>query len=81
MGLGNGSEFFWLLFLKRVKRFEEKLNIWRGKQELAAFVPMLGENPTILKLAVDNVHVNLSFCDLRDFSACLLLRKTMLLIA
>ena len=31
---------------------------------------MLGENPTVLKLAVDNV--NLSLCDLRDLSASLL---------
>ena len=38
---------------------------------------MLGENPTVLKLAVDNV--NLSLCDLRDLSACLL-RKIALLI-
>ena len=38
--------------------------------ELAVFVLMLGENPTVLKLAVDNV--NLSLCDLRDLSASLL---------
>ena len=30
---------------------------------------MLGENPTVVKLATDNV--NLSLCDSRDFSACL----------
>ena len=35
--------------------------------ELAVFVSILGENPTVLKLAVDNV--NLSLCDLRDLSA------------
>ena len=38
--------------------------------ELAVFVSMLGENPTVLKLAEDNV--NLSLCDLRDLSASLL---------
>ena len=38
--------------------------------ELAVFVSMLGENPTVLKLAVDNV--NLSLCDLRDLSVSLL---------
>ena len=37
--------------------------------ELAVFVSMLGENPNVLKLAVDNV--NLSLCDLRDLSAFL----------
>ena len=43
MGLGSSSEFFVFLFVsffvffssKRVKRFEGKLNIFLGKQELA----------------------------------------------
>ena len=35
--------------------------------ELAVFVSMLGENRTVLKLAVDNV--TFSLCDLRDLSA------------
>ena len=33
------------------------------------FVSMLGENPTVLKLAVDNV--NLTLWDLRDLSVFL----------
>ena len=60
--------------------FEEKLifaEVNKNFLELAVFVSMLGENPTVLKLAVDNV--NLSLCDLRDLSACLL-RKIALLI-
>ena len=60
--------------------FEEKLifaEVNKNLLELAVFVSMLGENPTVLKLAVDNV--NLSLCDLRDLSACLL-RKIVLLI-
>ena len=60
--------------------FEEKLifaEVNKNLLELAVFVSMLGENPTVLKLAVDNV--NLSLCDLRDLSACLL-RKIALLI-
>ena len=60
--------------------FEEKLifaEVNKNLLELAVFVSMLGENPTVLKLAVDNVY--LSLCDLRDLSACLL-RKIVLLI-
>ena len=60
--------------------FEEKLifaEVDKNLLELAVFVSMLGENPTVLNLAVDNV--NLSLCDLRDLSACLL-RKIALLI-
>ena len=60
--------------------FKEKLifaEVNKNLLELAVFVSMLGENPTVLKLAVDNV--NLSLCDLRDLSACLL-RKIALLI-
>ena len=60
--------------------FEEKLifaEVNKNLLELAVFVSMLGENPTVLKLVVDNV--NLSLCDLRDLSACLL-RKIALLI-
>ena len=60
--------------------FEEKLifaEVNKNLLELAVFVSMLGENPTVLKLAVDNV--NLSLCELRDLSACLL-RKIVLLI-
>ena len=60
--------------------FEEKLifaEVNKNLLELAVFVSMLRENPTVLKLAVDNV--NLSLCDLRDLSACLL-RKIALLI-
>ena len=60
--------------------FEEKLifaEVNKNLLELAVFMSMLGENPTVLKLAMDNV--NLSLCDLRDFSACLL-RKIALLI-
>ena len=60
--------------------FEEKLifaEVNKNLLELAVFVSMLGENPTVLKLAVDNV--NLSLCDLRDLSASLL-RKIALLI-
>ena len=60
--------------------FEEKLifaEVNKNLLELAVFVSMLGENPTVLKLAMDNV--NLSLCDLRDLSACLL-RKIVLLI-
>ena len=60
--------------------FEEKLifaEVNKNLLELAVFVSTLGENPTVLKLAVDNV--NLSLCDLRDLSACLL-RKIVLLI-
>ena len=60
--------------------FEEKLifaEVNKNFLELAVFVSMLGENRTVLKLAVDNV--NLSLCDLRDLSACLL-RKIALLI-
>ena len=60
--------------------FEEKLifaEVNKNLLELAVFVSMLGENPTVLKLAVDNV--NLSLCDLHDLSACLL-RKIALLI-
>ena len=52
--------------------FEEKLifaEVNKNLLELAVFVSMLGENPTVLKLAVDNV--NLSLCDLRDLSAFL----------
>ena len=60
--------------------FEEKLifaEVNKNLLELAVFVSMLGENPTVLKLAVDNVKFSL--CDLRDLSACLL-RKIVLLI-
>ena len=60
--------------------FEEKLifaEVNKNLLELAVFVSMLGENPTILKLAVDNV--NLSLWDLRDLSA-FLWRKIALLI-
>ena len=67
-------------FLKRVMSFEEKLifgEVNKNLLELAVFVSMLGENRTVLKLPVDNV--NLSLCDLRDLSACLL-RKIALLI-
>ena len=68
------------VFSKQVMRVEEKLifaEVNKNLLELAVFVSMLGENPTILKLAVDNL--NLSLCDLRDLSACLL-RKIALLI-
>ena len=68
------------VFSKRVMSFEEKLifaEVNKNLLELAVFVSMLGENPTVLKLAVDNV--NLSLCHLRDLSACLL-RKIALLI-
>ena len=61
-------------------RFEEKLifaEVNKNLPELAVFVSMLGENPTILKLAVDNV--NLSLWDSRDLSA-FLWRKIALLI-
>ena len=67
-------------FAKRVMSFEEKLifaEVNKNLLELAVFVSMLEENPTVLNLAVDNV--NLSLCDLRDLSACLL-RKIALLI-
>ena len=60
------------LFSKRVMRFEEKLifaEVNKNLPELAVFVSMLGENPTVLKLAVDSV--NLSLWDLRDLSAFL----------
>ena len=60
------------VFSKRVMRFEEKLifaEVNKNLPELAVFVSMLGENPTILKLAVDNV--NLSLWDSRDLSAFL----------
>ena len=43
--------------------FEEKLifaEVNKNLLELAVFVSMLGENPTVLKLAVDNV-VNFFF--------------------
>ena len=72
---------FLAVFSKRVRIFQEKLNIFWGKQELARTCSVCvntGENPTVLKLAVDNV--NLSLCDLRDLSAWLLLRKIALLI-
>ena len=52
--------------------FEEKLifaEVNKNLLELAVFVSMLGENPTVLKLAVDNV--NLSLCDLRDLTLTL----------
>ena len=68
------------VFSKRVMSFEENLifaEVNKNLLELAVFVSMPGENPTVLKLAVDNV--NLSLCDLRDLSACLL-RKIALLI-
>ena len=68
------------LFSKQVVRVEEKLifaDVNKNLLELAVVVSMLGENPTVLKLAVDNV--NLSLCDLRDLSACLC-RKIALLI-
>ena len=58
------------VFSKRVRRFQEKLifsEVNKNLPELAVFVSILGENPTVLKLAVDNV--NLSLCDLRDLSA------------
>ena len=58
------------VFSKRVMSFEEKLifaEVNKNLLELAVFVSMLGENPTVLKLAVDNV--NLSLWDLRDLSA------------
>ena len=85
MYLQFGEYFLWVwaseanflaVFSKRVRRFQENFNIFWGKQELAklaVFVSILGENPTVLKLVVDNV--NLSLCDLRDLSAWLLLRK------
>ena len=60
------------VFSKRVMRFEEKLifaEVNNNLPELAVFVSMLGENPTVLKLAVDNA--NLSLWDLRDLSAFL----------
>ena len=60
------------VFSKRVMSFEEKLKFAEENKnlpELAVFVSMLGENPTVLKLAVDNV--NLSLWDLRDLSALL----------
>ena len=60
---------------KLVKRFEEKLNICRGKQEVARicciYVNVRGKNTTVLKLAVDSV--NLGLCDSRDYFACPLL--------
>ena len=68
------------VFSKQVMRVEEKLifaEVNKNLLELAVFVSMLGENPSVLKLAVDSV--NLSLCDLRDLSACLL-RKIALLI-
>ena len=58
------------VFSKRVMSFEEKLifaEVNKNLLELAVFVSMLGENPTVLKLAVDNV--NLSLWDLRDLPA------------
>ena len=60
------------VFSKRVMSFEEKLifaEVNKNLLELAVFVSILGENPTVLKLAVDNV--NLSLWDLRDLSAFL----------
>ena len=61
---------FLAVFSKRVRRFQEKLifsEVNKNLPELAVFVSIVGENPTILKIAVDNV--NLSLCDLRDLSA------------
>ena len=72
---------FLAVFSKRVRRFQEKLifsEVNKNLPELAVFVSILGENPTVLKLAVDNV--NLSLCHLRDLSSWLLLRKIALLI-
>ena len=68
------------VFSKRVMSFEEKLifaEVNKNLLELAVFVSMLGENRSVLKLAVDNV--NLSLWDLRDLSA-FLRRKIALLI-
>ena len=60
------------VFSKRVMSFEEKLifaEVNKNLPELTVFVSMLGEHPTVLKLAVDNV--NLSLWDLRDLSVFL----------
>jgi len=61
--------------LKRVKRFEGKLNICWGKQEHArtcsVYVNARGKNTTLLKLAVDSV--NLGLCDLHAYFTCPLL--------
>ena len=61
MDLGIGSEFFgsFLIFAE----------VNKNLPELAVFLSMLGENPTVLKLAVDNV--NLTLWDLRDLSVFL----------
>ena len=59
------------VFSKRVMRFEEKLifaEVNKNLPELAVFVSMLGENRTVLKLAVDNVNLSLGgFVDLSAF--------------
>ena len=54
---------------KQVNRFEAKLNICQGKQELVR--TCRGKNPTVLKLAVDSI--NLGLCESRDYFACPLL--------
>ena len=71
-GFGQLKRILWLflrgeLHVRDLKKHEIFAEVNKNLPELSVFVSMLGENPTVIKLAVYNV--NLSLCDLRDFSA------------
>ena len=64
------KRILWLFFQSELGVLKKNLifaEVNKNLPELAVCVSMLGENPTNLKLAVDNV--NLSLWDLRDLSA------------
>ena len=64
------KRILWLFFQSELGVLKKNLifaEVNKNLPELAVFVSMLGENQTVLKLAVDNV--NLSLWDLRDLSA------------
>ena len=65
-GFGQLKQILWLFFRSELSDLKKNYVFAEANKslpELAVFVSMLGENPTILKLAVYNV--NLSLCDLR----------------
>ena len=64
------KRILWLFFQSELGVLKKNLifaEVNKNLPELAVLVSMLGENQTVLKLAVDNV--NLSLWDLRDLSA------------
>ena len=70
----SGGFVFWQFFpseLRDLKKNEIFAEVNKNLPIHVVFVSMPGENPAVLKLAMDNL--SLSLCDSCDFSACLLL--------